>query len=414
LELGEWRYRYTFDVTATGTLTATLADLQFPEPLAALAAQIVRDGQAVGSRLTPSTGETFAAVPGTYTLYVDAQQSTLPGSFGVDIRPAGGTPVFERIQNVVPAAPATDVGAIDTFFDVTTAGDYTVTLTDFGTSGFFNAFASINLGLTRDNQLLQSLAAAGSVVFAATPGRYGIAIVADPATDDGEGLLGIRVRGGPGNAIVYDRTEAIGADFSSYTIEPTIAQSVDVRLTDLSFPAAFSEMLVAVTRGADRVVEIAGAGSFSFQATPGTYVVNVLGTPNAAVGYSTFGVRASTTPPPPVVSLSASPTGVSVGGSATLSWSAQNADSCTASGGWSGSRPTTGTASSGALQASTTFTLTCTGAGGSRDASVDVSVTAAQRLGGGGGSDVWLLLMLGGAAVVARRRRLAPGIAEPR
>jgi hypothetical protein len=155
--------------------------LQFPAPLAQLAGQIVRDGEAVGGQLSQGVGTTFAAVAGTYTLYVNAVESAAAGSFGVDVRPAGGAAVFEQIQNVVPNEPATDVSAIERSFDIATAGDYTLMLTDFGLSGFFDAFDSLNLALTRDNQVVQSLTAAGSFTFAATPGRYGLAIVADPA-----------------------------------------------------------------------------------------------------------------------------------------------------------------------------------------------------------------------------------------
>ncbi|WKZ26846.1 MAG: PKD domain-containing protein [Candidatus Paceibacterota bacterium] len=49
------------------------------------------------------------------------------------------------------------------------------------------------------------------------------------------------------------------------------------------------------------------------------------------------------------------------GASATLSWSASNASSCTASGAWSGSKPTSGSESTGALTSTRTYTLTCNG-----------------------------------------------------
>lgn len=80
-------------------------------------------------------------------------------------------------------------------------------------------------------------------------------------------------------------------------------------------------------------------------------------------------------PPPPTVALSAVPTTVAYGNSTTLNWSSSNASSCTASGGWSGSRPTSGSAASGPLTANTSFTLTCTGSGGSASQLVTVTVT---------------------------------------
>ena len=80
---------------------------------------------------------------------------------------------------------------------------------------------------------------------------------------------------------------------------------------------------------------------------------------------------------PPTISLSASPTSVSSGGTTTLSWTTSNADACTASNGWSGNRAVNGSAQSGAISASTTFTLTCNGPGGGAVSSVTVNVTSA-------------------------------------
>jgi hypothetical protein len=61
-----------------------------------------------------------------------------------------------------------------------------------------------------------------------------------------------------------------------------------------------------------------------------------------------------------------------------LTWVSTNATACTASGGWTGSLATSGTKSTGALSASTTYTLSCTGAGGSATQSATVTVTAAS------------------------------------
>ena len=67
---------------------------------------------------------------------------------------------------------------------------------------------------------------------------------------------------------------------------------------------------------------------------------------------------------PPTVALSASPSSVSTGASSTLTWSSANATSCAASGEWSGTLAASGSRSTGALSAATTFTITCKGAGG--------------------------------------------------
>ena len=60
--------------------------------------------------------------------------------------------------------------------------------------------------------------------------------------------------------------------------------------------------------------------------------------------------------------------------SATLNWTSSNANSCYASNSWSGSKYTSGSESTGALTYSRTYTITCTGSGGSVSDSVTVSV----------------------------------------
>lgn len=93
----------------------------------------------------------------------------------------------------------------------------------------------------------------------------------------------------------------------------------------------------------------------------------------------------------PTVSLMASPSTVFSGGSSTLSWTSTAVTSCTASANplsfsWTGSRPTNSSLpheSTGALNATTTFTLSCTGPGGSASSSKIVTVVPNQS-----GSDV--------------------------
>jgi hypothetical protein len=66
----------------------------------------------------------------------------------------------------------------------------------------------------------------------------------------------------------------------------------------------------------------------------------------------------------PLATLTAYPTVVPSGGSSTLTWSSTNASSCAASAGWSGTQPTSGMQSTGSLTATTAYSLTCTGNGG--------------------------------------------------
>ena len=78
--------------------------------------------------------------------------------------------------------------------------------------------------------------------------------------------------------------------------------------------------------------------------------------------------------PAPTVTLEAEPIQVASGGTTTLTWSSTNTDSCQASGGWSGAMLVSGSETSGPLTASTTFTLECTGRGGTASDSVTVTL----------------------------------------
>lgn len=74
------------------------------------------------------------------------------------------------------------------------------------------------------------------------------------------------------------------------------------------------------------------------------------------------------------VSLNASPNYVASGGTATLSWDSSGASSCSASGGWSGSRPVSGSTTVGPITVSTTYQLSCSGPGGNGLGMVTVDV----------------------------------------
>jgi hypothetical protein len=80
--------------------------------------------------------------------------------------------------------------------------------------------------------------------------------------------------------------------------------------------------------------------------------------------------------PAPTVSLAAGPATITSGSSSVLTWSSKNAGSCTASGGWTGTKAVSGT-SSVSPTTTTTFTLTCSGSGGSGHASAIVTVNTA-------------------------------------
>ncbi len=95
---------------------------------------------------------------------------------------------------------------------------------------------------------------------------------------------------------------------------------------------------------------------------------------NLAIGCSSSSTD-NTADPAPTVSLSTSATSIASGATVNLTWSSTNADSCTASGAWSGNKNTSGSENSGSLvAASNIFQLSCSGSGGSAQQSVTVTV----------------------------------------
>lgn len=87
---------------------------------------------------------------------------------------------------------------------------------------------------------------------------------------------------------------------------------------------------------------------------------------------------APVTAPVPTLAFSASPLSITAGTSAMLTWSTTNASSCTASGTWSGAEPISGSQSTGALNNTASYNLSCSGSGGTTNQSVTVTVNTSS------------------------------------
>jgi YD repeat-containing protein len=82
----------------------------------------------------------------------------------------------------------------------------------------------------------------------------------------------------------------------------------------------------------------------------------------------------------PTVTITANPTSVASGASSTLTWSSTNATTCTASNGWTGTKATSGSQTITNITVGSTYTITCTGTGGSANDSDTVNVVGAPTL----------------------------------
>jgi hypothetical protein len=153
------------------------------------------------------------------------------------------------------------------------------------------------------------------------------------------------------------------------------------------------------------------AGSGTQSVTPSTsgsvsYALTCVGSGGSADASATLTV----TTPAPTVTISVSPTAITVGQSASLTWSSTNATACTASGAWTGSEATSGTSSVTPTSAATdTYTLTCTGAGGTANGTASLTVAAPvvtpPGKSGGGAMGLWELVGLSALSALVYRRR---------
>lgn len=122
--------------------------------------------------------------------------------------------------------------------------------------------------------------------------------------------------------------------------------------------------------------EVRGSETLSGMTVPETYVLTCVGTGGSVTKSVTIEVTDPTPIPAvtPTLTLSTNTTLVASGGSATLSWASTDATSCTATGGWSGIKSTSGSQTVSNITADSLYTLTCTGAGGTISKSVGVHV----------------------------------------
>jgi hypothetical protein len=105
-------------------------------------------------------------------------------------------------------------------------------------------------------------------------------------------------------------------------------------------------------------------------------VITIAGCGGGGGGSPTAQVPVTPATPAPTVTLAISQPKVTLGSSATLTWSSTNATSCTASGAWSGTQAISGTSpQTPAAAGSNTYTLTCTGAGGSDSQTATLTIS---------------------------------------
>jgi plastocyanin len=393
------------DNTTAQALTLSLTDYGYPAALAKVGVAVTEGAASLASLTAPGTVANFMAPAGNVEIWQYAVAGAQPGVYGVDLSvyqsSATGASLFSATKVVNPASvAATSYAFIAT---IPSAGTYNLVVNDFQ---FPSALQSVSATVAQNGTVL---AQSSSGDFAAVQGPVVVLVDATPP-QTGSGIFGVTVQTeGTSPQILLDQTQAVGAVFDTQTINLGTSGGYTVALDDLGFPQTFQNLAVVVSRGSQVLGKIYAGGTFQFTGIPSQYLVSIVATPGSD-NYGLYSLNIASAAP--TVTFSASPTSVTAGDTTTLTWSSQNATTCTAGGSsaWTGSESTSGTLAV-VVTATETLTLTCNGPGGSASQSLSVTATAAPASSGGGGAvDLGLLTMLGGL-LLTRRRGARPGVA---
>jgi hypothetical protein len=378
-----------------GNTTLSLSDLQYPAAFTQLGAVLALHGTMAAQLTGAGPPQPFVAVTDTYDAFAFGAAGASPGIYALAVMLSGGPTELAVARGVVPSGSALTAYAFDT--TLANGGMQTVNLVDFQ---FPATLASLSLGAVQGATLLGSGTitepanpANAATSFNITSGEGSLSLVAfaQPTGTSG-GLFGLNVEPKGAANPVFEVTQAVGAAFTAHDLTISQGGAYSVTATDLDFPGKFGSFATIVTQGTSQFGSIYNGGTFNFTATPGHYFLNVIAEPEGSDQAGTYALAVATAPAAPTVMLSSDHSQVSSGSTVDLTWSSKNATSCAASGGWSGAKPTSGTTTTAALTANTTFKLTCTGPGGNASQSVNVTITTSSG-GGGGAMSVELLLL---------------------
>ena len=401
----------TVNIATGGQYALTLADLEFPEALTEFSAAVTQNGVFLGT-LTGAGPSNFTLSQGTAQLFVLPTTLT---TGAMSVRLAQGSQVAYADVHIADASADPTTPIIYSFnpSQAVAAGNYALTLADFR---FPSALPSIDTAVIQGTTVVHQGDEAAVETVALQAGQVRVLVAVTPPSVvgnlPGNGMFALTLATQPGNIIVFESTQGVGGLFNARTLNLPAAGRYDVSLKDFEFPERLRTSWLAITRGTTIVGQVIGSSTIqNLQLEAGTHVLNFLAQPAANSSYGAYGLKVADSTPPPTVTLSASPTSVTSGQGVSLTWSSTNATSCTASGGWTGTKTVSGTQPSGALTTNTTFEIECTGPGGRDDSSVTVTVNAPSPGGGGGGGQLDPLLLIGLSAMLAMlgmRRGLRP------
>jgi hypothetical protein len=403
---------------SAASYTLSVADLQLPtgSTLANVGTEVMLNGQGV-AQLVASGNTTFQAAAGTYEVFGLGVPSTSGsgnssgiGSYALALRSAGGSAVLS-VARAVTTPGGTYPSAYSFDSTLVQGGTYTLSLTDFGAPA---QFTSLTAAAVQNGAITGfALPSVGSEkIAAAAAGPVSLLVFATPAQSTlastaPSGLFGISLTANGAASPLFQTSQGVGVALAMSALTITTAGKYLVTVSDVGWPANFANLAVIVTQGASQVGSISSVGTFAFDATAGTYNVNLIAQPGGPDDASTYALTVAGAPPAPTLTLQPSSGSVVSGAPVTVSWSSQNATMCllTGGGGFSDTtEPVNGTVASTALTSATTLVLSCTGPGGSTSQSVTVNVTPPSS-GGGGELAPSVLIALVTSLLVRRRHQ---------
>lgn len=367
-------------------LTLTLNDLAYPAALGTVGSAVTAGGLPLGELTAAGTLTNIMAPAGSIEVWQYATAGAGPGVYALSLASSTGT-LYSTTQVVNPGNTASN-GSFAFVVQLPAAGTYNLSVSDFQFPGALQGLSST----IAQNGIPLTVNTSGD--FMATAG-LAVVLVAAQAPSSGSGIFAVTVQTNDSTPqILLDQTQAVGGVFDTRVINYGASGSFLVTLDDLGFPTNFQNLAVVLSQGSQVLGKIFGNGTFPISATPGQYVLTFVATPGAQ-NYGLYSIKIASAAP--TVNFTASAASVTAGQTVQLTWSAQNATSCSAAGnsGWTGNEPLAGTTAV-SIAANVTLTLTCTGAGGSVTQSVSVAVTTPPSSGshGGGSLDPALLSLL--------------------
>jgi hypothetical protein len=394
----------------TGKVFSDTAQVAIDQPTATLTSLVLNPGQAA---VAPGGTVQFSAVPtwsdGSSTVPAITWSATGGTIDASGLYTAGGTTGTYRVIATQQGGTVADTAAVTISTTTlgatlsvpagTTVAGGTGITTRLVASVTGSNIAGVTFGIASGPGVSVPTDMPPEVTTASAPGSYVMNWSLDPSwTPAGTYKLYARVRTSTGQTLT--------SSTASVTVTTATAASVSVSSTSVQPGASVTVTFSGSTQASDWIgvyvptasvdseldyrylnglktapTTVIASGSFSFPmpTTPGSYELRfVRDDINGVSGRTVLAksplitVQASTLP---AVTFSASPAFITSGQSATLTWSSTNTTSCTASGGWSGTKAISGSLAV-APTASTTYTLTCIGASGTATQSTVVSISA--------------------------------------